>query len=402
MRAAMRTREVFAVARSSLLLLAGCVGGAGSDAGTDGGFLDTPVTVVAPTHVVDESGDLGLLLTLRVDPWPTMPAEWVFLETLEVTAYDDATGAVAWTDREVFPERQELVWPMGRPDPRTGVLEIQTEVHRTAGVRLDYDPRSQSWVEPMDVGTVTLPYTLDFGAFEVRRGECGGSGFSTRIYGRDRVEPFCYEPGTIRPPIGPRTGVAGMNRGPAGTLMLDALRYGPPEQRLREVSHVQPDGTLRTESIHEFVEHRIDGVRDVFLVEVETGAVVGVGERLLPEGVDPLTLGLLDEGRYATDRQGRIHFIRERAVTRAPIFRAAIDGSVDEVTLDWGDATECLLTDLYDVGPQGHILTLQRAWRDYHPTGIVCLFAPDGSHVLSLPADPQRVWVGFSDPVQWY
>lgn len=56
------------------------------------------------------------------------------------------------------------------------------------------------------------------------------------------------------------------------------------------------------------------------------------------------------------------------------------------------------------VGP-AHILTRQRPARlggADRSNDAVCVFAPDGSLVLALPPDPERAWVGFSDPVQWY
>jgi hypothetical protein len=91
-------------------------------------------------------------------------------------------------------------------------------------------------------------------------------------------------------------------------------------------------------------------------------------------------------------------------VTREPIYRAGIDGTVEEITLDWGDTLDCVLTRIVDFGPQGHILARQRPGPALAGPvdGAVCLFGPDGSLVLALPPDPERAWVGFSDPVQWY
>jgi hypothetical protein len=288
MRSVMRTGTSFAVV-PMVVLLTGCLGGASSDAGTDGGFPDTPVVLVEPTHVVEEGEDLGLLLALRLDPWPMTLDD--YLETLEVEAYDATTGELAWTDREEIPwGHLGLDVAVGTADPRTGVIEMRMR-RRETDARFDYDPRSEAWVTPIDEDLWGVGYDpLDFGAFDVRRA-CGSTAFSERIFGRDSVESFCYQPGPIRPPIGPRTVVGTLTRGPGGTLVLDAIRYGPPEQRLREISHPEPDGSLRSEYVREFFERRIDGVRDVFVVEVETGGVAALGERHAPPGVDHLRLG---------------------------------------------------------------------------------------------------------------
>jgi len=102
------------------LLVGACVGGGGaSDAGIDGGFLDARVVIVAPTYIVDESGDLGLLLSVRALP---PPAEGVDLEELEVTAYDDVTGEQVWVDREPLPASLRSVAGVGQIDPRSGVI----------------------------------------------------------------------------------------------------------------------------------------------------------------------------------------------------------------------------------------------------------------------------------------
>jgi hypothetical protein len=53
----------------AMAFVAACDGTSGGpDAGTDGGFGDAALVVVPPTHIVDESRDVGLLLTMRPLP----------------------------------------------------------------------------------------------------------------------------------------------------------------------------------------------------------------------------------------------------------------------------------------------------------------------------------------------
>lgn len=181
--------------------------------------------------------------------------------------------------------------------------------------------------------------------------------------------------------------------------MLDVYRYGPPE--LREAVEAWNGAPV------EWVEHYVGGVYDVFLVEPETGIVVGTGDGLVPT-VPTGRLRNLDEltpypYQSLVDRAGRTYLTvgGDDTVSRQTIYRTGFDGTVEEIVLDWGDATECLLTRIVAVGPEGHLLTRQRP-EEPSPVSIVCLFAPDGSFVLSLPPDPDRRWIGFSDPVQWY
>jgi hypothetical protein len=82
----------------SIALIAACEGTSGGpDAGADGGFGDAALVVVPPTHIVDESRDLGLLLTMRAlpnDDPKDVPS------VIEIAAYDTHRGDLVWSDRE--------------------------------------------------------------------------------------------------------------------------------------------------------------------------------------------------------------------------------------------------------------------------------------------------------------
>lgn len=364
-----------------------CVGG-GVPSGLDGGFADAPVVAVPPTQVFDETGDLGLVIAVRVVPPPSEGADLV---ELELVAYDDTTGEQAWVDRMELAPGLASVEDVGQIDPRDGRIEMEL-TGRRGRTRLDYDARTQTWAYGPDRDLVPLFDELDFGAFHVMRQDLTASEEDERRIPPPLFEPFSYTPGFLRPLIGPRTSVSRLYRGPGSTLMLDALRYGPPEVRER-------NGML------EHFERRLDGVLDVFLVEVATGAVVGVGERRPPAGTTPLYVGPRIQQHRAVDRAGRVYYRDDAQVSADPIQRAGIDGGVDAITLDWGEHAECLDTRIFAVGPEGHLLTRERPddrFPSGPPDGGVCLFAPDGSLVLSLPADPDRAWIGFSDPIQWY
>jgi hypothetical protein len=375
---------------------AACAGNSGGpDAGTDGGFADASVVVVPPTHVVDESRDLGLLFTMRA--LPNDDPENV-QSVIEITAYDTDSGDLAWSDREEF--WGEFLWASSRPDSQTGDVQVLLRAVNSPPdrptSRSDYDPRRGALVDGVEVEIDAYQDPLDFGQFIVRSRPQAGS-WDMRVFGREVVDRYMYErygvdPGRGVPDIGPRTIVWSTRRGPGGTLMLDAARYAAPEAQT-----FPADGGVQTL----FVEQRIEGVFDVFLVEPSTANVVGVGERRPPE-VPRLTDGR--ELAHLVDRRGRVYYRNDDHVTREPLYRAGIDGSVEEITLDWGDALECVLTRIVDVGPEGHVLTRQRPGPGLRGPvdGAVCLFAPDGSLVLTLPPDPERAWVGFSDPVQWY
>jgi hypothetical protein len=370
--------------------LNGCGGVSTSlDTGLDGGFPDAPIVPVPPTYLVDESGDLGLLLAVRVAP---LPADGVDLEELEVSAYDDTTATPAWVDHEPLPPSLRSVVGVGQLDPRGGIVEL--ELRHAGGylVRLDYDPRSEALVRRGDPELTPLFEELDFGAFRVRRQDILTRQDDERVLHDGAVEPFYYSPSSGVPMLGRWTIVSELRHGPGASLMLDALRYGPPDARVRN-------------GVTEFFQRRVEGVRDVYLIEVATTAVVGLGERRLPEGVTPLYVGPRIERHQVVDRAGRVYFRSTAEVSDEPIRRAGIHANMDEVTLDWGEHEECLDTRIFAIGPAGHVLTRQRPddrFPNADPDGVVCLFAPDGALVLALPAEPGRVWVGFSDPVQWF
>lgn len=371
----------------AVTLTAACDGTSGGpDGGTDGGFRDAALAVVPPTRVVDESRDVGLLLTMR--PLPNDNPRRV-QSAVDVSAYDVNTGELVWSEREEF--WGEFLWASSRPDADSGRVGIQTRIPDGPPMRVDYDPRGRAMVEVSETSASYYPDPLDFGEFIVRPREQVGHA-ATRVFDRDRVEPFTFDPGPVVADIGPRTMVWRYARGPGGTLMLDARRYSPPEAQT-----FPADGGVETL----FVEQRIEGVFDVFLVEPSTGNLLGVGERRPPD-VERLTDGRLDANLI--DRRGARYYRNDDHVTREPIHRAGIDGTVEELTLDWGDTLDCVLTRIVDVGPEGHILARQRPGPALAGPvdGAVCLFAPDGSLVLALPPDPERAWVGFSDPVQWY
>jgi hypothetical protein len=399
-------RETRWLSRSMAVLvvpLLGCEGGLDPST-VDGGFPDALVVVVPPTREVDESGDLGLILSVRFVPGERR-GDLTLLSQVEFTAYDDETGDITFSQVEGSPDPRALTdGYVGLPDPQSGVLELWFYDPDHSFVRANFDAHVESWVEVEDPSTSTYSSSLDFGAFCVmpcdREDEPLGA-LETRIYGRTEVWRFCYQPGSTYPPIDPRTSVWGMWRGPRGTLALEASRYTPPELVQNDLGRWDPErGGWVSNYVLEFVEHRVEGVRDIFLVEPETGDVVGLGERRLPEA--PILFVRDELDRIAlSDRLGRVLFRDDAAVSREPIYRAGLDGTIDEVTLDWGDATECLLTSIVEIGPRGHLITQQRP-RELRPTGVVCVFDPDGSLVLSLPPDPDRAWVGFSDPVQWY
>jgi hypothetical protein len=143
-----------------MLLLGSCSGVAGPDAGVDGGFADAPVVIQAPSRVIDESRDLGLLLEVRVPPEmrfgdPVYPV-------LEVTARDADNGDVTWLDREPLPtDRIEELY-FRPPDPTFGTFSVRMRTDGEYPV-LEYDPRSESLIEPVGGGLTEVP--LDFGTF---------------------------------------------------------------------------------------------------------------------------------------------------------------------------------------------------------------------------------------------
>ncbi|MBX7197296.1 MAG: hypothetical protein K1X94_34920, partial [Sandaracinaceae bacterium] len=274
----------------AVTLTAACDGTSGGpDGGTDGGFGDAALVVEPPTRIVDESRDLGLLLTMRALPNddPThVPS------VIEISAYDTSTGALAWSDREEM--RAPFVFAASRPDPHTGYVGIQRNVEIFVSrppVRIDYDPRGQVLVDASRTSVDAYPDPLDFGEFIVQPHEQAGQA-AMRVFGRERVEPFTFDPGPVVADIGPRTMVWRYTRGPGGTLMLDARRYSAPEAQ-----NFPADGGVETL----FVEQRIEGVFDVFLVEPSTGNLLGVGERRPPD-VERLTDGRLDANLI--DRRG--------------------------------------------------------------------------------------------------
>ena len=98
--------------------------------------------VVPPTHIVDESRDVGLLLTIR--PLPNDDPRRV-PSAMDVSAYDVNTGEMVWSERQEF--SGEFLWATSRPDADSGRIGIQTRIPDLRVMRVDYDPRGRAMVE---------------------------------------------------------------------------------------------------------------------------------------------------------------------------------------------------------------------------------------------------------------
>ncbi len=371
----------------ALMCLVGC-GPVTPSLDIDGGFPDAQVVVVPPTRVADNGRDEHLFLSIGFTPATDVPGRF------DVTAYDPRTGMVQWTQSFDLPFLPETVSRVSNTvDPRDGSLAFSVEGEYGAEWSLSLDVRART------VASVELPWlddgltASDVGWLRVHEGPRIHDQILLRADQITRFE-YVYQPNLlvdeviVQPEI-PYLSMTRWHRGSARTLVVDGIGFGEPV--------LQRDGFGDPAF---FVFSIEDGTYDVYVLEPETGALVGTGRRVPPPGVAALTNGVRMQ---LVDRDGRRYYRDGDYVNADPIYRAGMDGTTDEVVLHWGDAGSCLLTRIVAVGPEGHILSRQRpepGW-PMAPDGVICLFGPDGELVLSLPADPQRVWAGFSDPIQW-